>query len=36
MDGGAREVFLAGASPAYDVTERGGDVVELEILLAHE
>ena len=23
----------AGASPAYDVTERGGDVVELEILL---
>jgi hypothetical protein len=26
----------AGASPAYDVTERGGDVVELEILLAHE
>ena len=45
MDAGAREAFLgglplalaaagSGASPAYDVTERGGDVVELEILLA--
>lgn len=27
---------VAGASPAYDVTERGGEVVELEIVLAQD